>query len=58
MLPAIHFDYQHRVETHKIKNVVSKRMLPAKLEINQLLAPQKTPQTLLCFCHISTQSAL
>ena len=58
MLTSVNFHHQHRVEPHKINDVISKRMLPAKLELSQLLAPQKAPQTLLCFCHVATQSTL
>jgi hypothetical protein len=58
MLPPIHFNYEFVFQADKIENVITERMLAAKLDTRNLSAAQKMPQSLFGVSHFVPQRLL
>jgi hypothetical protein len=58
MLIPIYLNNQLVLQTHKIKDVIAKRMLAAKFETRNLARTQNLPQSLFGISHFIPQSPL
>jgi hypothetical protein len=58
MLTTIDFYGQLCLETNKVDDVVSERVLPAKLEATYLFSLQRPPETSFSIGHALAQSSL
>jgi len=58
MLTPIYLNSQLFLQTHEIEDVITKRMLTAKLETRSLSATQNPPQSLFGISHFIPQHSL